>query len=150
MRRTLGILSLTAALMAAVPSLSEVLDFEALDGWRDDNHLAALDSFLRTCDLIDAPDWQPVCAVAADVPRDDASARSFFELFFKPVVIGQTPSAFHRLFRTRTRRLPHSHRPLPLSDLRPPPRTARGRGLPFASGDRERRHCRARAGTRLA
>ena len=34
-------------------------DAAALDGWRDDNHVAALQSFLNTCDLIDKPDWQP-------------------------------------------------------------------------------------------
>ena len=33
--------------MAAVPASSEVLDFEALDGWRDDDHLAALDSHIE-------------------------------------------------------------------------------------------------------
>lgn len=102
MRRAPGILSVTAALMAAVPVSApvsaEVLDFQALDGWRDDNHLAALQGFLGTCDLIDEPDWQPICAVAADVPKDDASARSFFELFFRPVVVGQPPALFTGYF----------------------------------------------------
>ena len=55
MRRLLRILCLPAALMAADPLPAEVLDFEALDGWRDDNHVEALQSFLNTCDLIDAP-----------------------------------------------------------------------------------------------
>ncbi|MES2541460.1 MAG: murein transglycosylase A [Pseudomonadota bacterium] len=98
MRRALHLCTLTAALMAAVPVSAEVLDFGALDGWRDDSHLAALESFLTTCDLIDKPDWKPICAVAADVPKDDASARSFFELFFKPVVVGNPPALFTGYF----------------------------------------------------
>jgi membrane-bound lytic murein transglycosylase A len=98
MRRAFRILCLPAVLMAAGPLSAEVLDFEALDGWRDDNHVEALQSFLNTCDLIDAPDWQPICAMAADVPRDDASARSFFELFFKPVVVGYPPALFTGYF----------------------------------------------------
>ena len=84
--------------MTASPPRAEVLDFESLDGWLDDDHLAALTSFLNTCDLIDQPDWQPICAMAADVPKDDASARSFFELFFKPVVVGQPPALFTGYF----------------------------------------------------
>jgi membrane-bound lytic murein transglycosylase A len=98
MRACFGIFVLVAGLMAAVPARTEMLDFEALDGWRDDNHVEALATFLRTCDLIDAPDWRPVCAVAADVPQDDASARSFFELFFKPVVVGKPPALFTGYF----------------------------------------------------
>jgi len=96
MRARLGILA--AALMAAQPAPAEMLDFDALDGWYDDNHVAALTSFLRTCDLLDDPDWTPVCALAADVPPDEASARSFFELFFKPVVVGQPPALFTGYF----------------------------------------------------
>ncbi|WP_137109867.1 murein transglycosylase A [Rhodobacter sp. SY28-1] len=98
MRASLVLLSVAAALMSASPPRAEVLDFESLDGWLDDNHLAALTSFLNTCDLIDQPDWKPICAVAADVPKDDASARSFFELFFKPVVVGAPPALFTGYF----------------------------------------------------
>ncbi|WP_103257440.1 murein transglycosylase A [Tabrizicola aquatica] len=96
MRAGLGIL--VAAVMAAQPAPAEMLEFDALDGWYDDNHVEALQTFLSTCDLIDQPDWQPVCAVAADVPQDDASARSFFELFFKPVVVGTPPALFTGYF----------------------------------------------------
>jgi membrane-bound lytic murein transglycosylase A len=98
MRLAVRILSVTAALMAAASAPAEILDFEALDGWREDNHVEALTTFLRTCDLIDQPDWGPICAMAADVPQDDASARSFFELFFKPVVVGQPPALFTGYF----------------------------------------------------
>jgi membrane-bound lytic murein transglycosylase A len=98
MRFPLRILSVATVLMTAAPIRAEILDFEALDGWRDDNHVAALTAFLRTCDLIDQPDWQPICAMAADVPQDDVSARSFFELFFKPVVVGEPPALFTGYF----------------------------------------------------
>lgn len=84
--------------MTAGPAPAEILDFEALDGWREDKHAAALAAFLRTCDLIDQPDWAPICALAADVPQDDISARSFFELFFKPVLIGTPPALFTGYF----------------------------------------------------
>ena len=98
MRARFGIIALAVGLMAAASARAEMLDFEALDGWREDNHAEALVTFLRTCDLIDAPDWRPVCAVAADVPQDDTSARSFFELFFKPVVVGNPPALFTGYF----------------------------------------------------
>ena len=98
MRGPLRILALVVAMTAAPPASAEILDFEALDGWRDDNHVEALTTFLRTCDLIDQPDWRPICAMAADVPLDGASARSFFELFFKPVVVGQPPALFTGYF----------------------------------------------------
>jgi membrane-bound lytic murein transglycosylase A len=93
----LRILAVVAA-MTAGPAPAEMLDFEALDGWREDNHAEALVAFLRTCDLIDQPDWAPICALAADVPQDDVSARSFFELFFKPVVVGTPPALFTGYF----------------------------------------------------
>lgn len=97
MGRALRILAVVAA-MTAGPAKAELLDFEALDGWREDRHAEALVAFLKTCDLIDQPDWAPLCAVAADVPQDDVSARSFFELFFKPVVVGKPPALFTGYF----------------------------------------------------
>jgi membrane-bound lytic murein transglycosylase A len=97
MGRGLRILAVVAA-MTAGPAKAELVDFEALDGWREDRHAEALVAFLKTCDLIDQPDWAPLCAVAADVPQDDVSARSFFELFFKPVVVGKPPALFTGYF----------------------------------------------------
>ena len=97
MHGALRILGVVAA-MSAAPAHAEMLDFDALDGWYDDNHAEALVTFLRTCDLIDEPDWRPICAVAADVPQDDTSARSFFELFFRPVVVGKPPALFTGYF----------------------------------------------------
>lgn len=86
------------AAMTTAPSTAQVLDFEQLDGWLEDAHAEALVAFLQTCDLIDEPDWRPICAVAADTPQDDTSARSFFELFFKPVMIGAPPALFTGYF----------------------------------------------------
>ena len=98
MRRLWRNLCLAVGLMAATPAPAQVLDFEALEGWRDDDHAAALATFLATCDLIEAPDWRPICTLAADVPKDGTSARAFFELFFKPVVIGDPPALFTGYF----------------------------------------------------
>ncbi len=98
MRAPFRILAVLVAMTAATPASAQMLDFEALDGWRDDGHAQALAAFLRTCDLIDAPEWRPICAMAADVPQDDISARSFFELFFKPVLVGDPPALFTGYF----------------------------------------------------
>ncbi|EPX82661.1 murein transglycosylase A [Salipiger mucosus] len=67
----------------------EILPFEALDGWSEDDHGAALSVFLETCRDLDEPDWRSLCAVAQDT--DDA--RDFFELFFRPVLIGDPEDA---------------------------------------------------------
>ena len=88
------ILCLAAGLMGPLPAAAQVFEFESLDGWYDDDHVAALRSFRSTCDLIDQADWRPVCKLAVDVPLDEDSARSFFELFFKPVIIGTPPALF--------------------------------------------------------
>jgi membrane-bound lytic murein transglycosylase A len=68
------------------------------NSWYEDNQGDALVAFLKTCDLIDAPDWRPICALASEVPQDDASARSFFELLFRPVLIGTPPALFTGYF----------------------------------------------------
>ena len=85
---------LLAVSMTATPAPAQMLDFEALDGWPEDNHRAALTAFLGTCDKLDAPDWQPICRLAADAGASDASAKAFFELMFKPVLIGNPPALF--------------------------------------------------------
>ena len=85
---------LLALNMTATPAPAQMLDFEALEGWGDDNHLAALTAFQETCDKLDAPDWQPICHLAADAGTSDTSAKAFFELMFKPVLIGNPPALF--------------------------------------------------------
>jgi membrane-bound lytic murein transglycosylase A len=77
---------------------AEVVDFESLQGWAADDHLTALKTFVASCDLIDGTDWPPLCALARDAATTEASARDFFELFFKPVVIGRPPALFTGYF----------------------------------------------------
>jgi membrane-bound lytic murein transglycosylase A len=93
MRALFGLLALLCA-MTAPPATAQILDFENLDGWEADDHRAALTTFLQTCDLLTAPDWVPLCRLAADANQTDASARAFFELFFRPVMIGAPPALF--------------------------------------------------------
>lgn len=94
MRRLSISLLVAAGLMGASPTIAGMLEFEALAGWREDDHAAALQTFVATCDLIDAPDWAPICAMATNVPTDRDSARAFFELFFRPVIVGEPPALF--------------------------------------------------------
>ena len=98
MRGWLCSIGLAAALTAAGPAGAWMLDFEALDGWRDDAHAEALAAFRGTCDRLDGPEWPPICAVAKEVPPDDISARSFFEMFFRPVIVGIPPALFTGYF----------------------------------------------------
>lgn len=87
-------LLVAVAVMAAAPVRAQVVDFESLAGWREDGQAQALAAFVQTCDLLDPPEWQPLCDLARDVPGDDGSARAFFELFFKPVIVGEPPALF--------------------------------------------------------
>ena len=61
----------------------EVLKFSDLKGWANDDHDAALKVFLNTCRDMKAPDWPSLCALAGQ----QKNARTFFELFFRPVLI---------------------------------------------------------------
>ena len=81
-----------AALVAAVLAMTapaqaqtafRVLDFAELDGWEDGDQETALNVFRSTCGDLNDPEWQAVCAVA----EDQTDARSFFEIFFRPVLM---------------------------------------------------------------
>jgi membrane-bound lytic murein transglycosylase A len=89
---------LLAVTMTAAPASAQMLDFEQLNGWAEDDHSAALTTFLQTCDKLDAPDWQPICKLATHANASDASAKAFFELMFKPVLIGTPPALFTGYF----------------------------------------------------
>ena len=80
--------------MAASSAPAQVLDFADLDGWATDDHQEALSVFLVTCAQLDAPEWQPLCKLGADAGSSRMAARQFFELFFRPVVIGTPPALF--------------------------------------------------------
>ncbi|QFT58274.1 Membrane-bound lytic murein transglycosylase A precursor [Sulfitobacter sp. THAF37] len=60
-----------------------VMSFDQLDGWENDDHAAALETFLNTCRDMDEIDWSAVCRFA----QTDPDPRQFFELFFRPVLI---------------------------------------------------------------
>lgn len=60
-----------------------LLSWDQLDGWAADDHAAAFDVFRQTCRDMPDPDWKAVCAVGAI----QTNARTFFELFFRPVLI---------------------------------------------------------------
>ncbi len=66
-----------------------LLSFSELHGWAEDDHEAALRVFLGTCRALDDPEWRPICRLG----RNQGSARTFFELFFVPVLIedGRAP-----------------------------------------------------------
>ncbi|WP_170481056.1 murein transglycosylase A [Ruegeria arenilitoris] len=82
-------LFLVAAMTAASAPSAEVkrtiLAFEDLDGWAADDHWAALSVFLNTCSDLEDPDWKALCAAAQT--HSPESARSFFELFFRPLLV---------------------------------------------------------------
>jgi membrane-bound lytic murein transglycosylase A len=63
--------------------VAKVLSFEDLNGWEEDNHQLALEAFRGTCDRIKGREWPQVCEFA----HQQASAKTFFELFFRPVLI---------------------------------------------------------------
>lgn len=86
---------ITWVVLMATPLQAEILDFDSLVGWQNGGQAEALAAFLVTCDKLKDPEWAPLCALAADVPAgDDASARAFFELLFRPVLKGQPPALF--------------------------------------------------------
>lgn len=93
---------LAAAIMLVAMTTSqapaEILRFSDLEGWEQDNHVAALESFRATCGLMTDPDWVPICNLAADSGSTATSARQFFELFFRPVLIGNPPALFTGYF----------------------------------------------------
>lgn len=78
----------------STPAPAQVFHYESLQGWATDDHLAALRTFRSTCDLMRDADWTPVCRLAKDVDDNAAAARQFFELLFKPVLIGTPPALF--------------------------------------------------------
>ena len=88
------VLLLGAALMAAPSARAQILSFQDLVGWSQDDHRQALSVFQTTCKQLDAPEWRPLCNLAADAGESRDSARQFFELFFRPVVIGDPPALF--------------------------------------------------------
>ena len=94
MRLFIGTCILALAAMTASGASAQMLRFSDLKGWQDDDHRAALSVFQQTCDLLKGSDWAPLCSLANDAGRTEAGARQFFELFFRPVQIGEAPALF--------------------------------------------------------
>ena len=78
----IGFSLLTMEAAVAEPKMT-LLSFEDFDGWADDDHDAALEVFLNTCDDLKDLEWAPIC----DVAKSTTDARAFFEAFFQPVLI---------------------------------------------------------------
>lgn len=85
--------ALAVASLLAGPVASEVkydiLSFDQLDGWDQDDHAAAFQTFLNTCKDMKDPDWRSICAYAQSGP----DPREFFELLFRPVLISDGQEA---------------------------------------------------------
>ncbi|MEM1005353.1 MAG: murein transglycosylase A [Pseudomonadota bacterium] len=77
--------AMTAASAAGAEATRSILSFDDLQGWAEDDHGAALSVFLNTCGDLGDPDWRALCLVARTY--DGGAARSFFELFFRPVLV---------------------------------------------------------------
>ena len=85
--------------LAATPAMAdepiELLTFDDLNGWAEDDHSAALSTFSNTCMDLEGSDWASICAFAETAP----DARAFFELLFRPVLIGgENPALFTGYF----------------------------------------------------
>ncbi len=89
LRKALSVSALCGAALGASDALSEtsvrMVEFSDLDGWQDDDHDRAFEAFLETRPDLDDPDWGSLCAVAQS--QQHGSARAFFELFFRPVLV---------------------------------------------------------------
>lgn len=87
MIRTLRALLFAGGVLMSASAQAEtvysILDFKGLDGWAEDDHQAALDTFRNTCRDMKTPDWQTLCRTA----NNQKNARAFFELFFRPLLI---------------------------------------------------------------
>lgn len=86
--------SVLALGLTPVAAVAQMLTFSDLKGWHDDDHRAALSTFLDTCSLLNDPDWAPICKLAPDAMASDTAARSFFELLFRPILVGDPPALF--------------------------------------------------------
>ena len=76
----LGLMTMEAAVAEPKTTL---VSFDDFDGWADDDHAAALSTFVNTCGDLKDPEWGPICEVA----KSTTDARAFFEAFFQPVLI---------------------------------------------------------------
>lgn len=71
------------------PSAYSAVEWNALPAWRGDNLAEAIPAMLLSCSgLKNQPDWQTVCALAAQLRKDDPdAARKYFETNFVPYAV---------------------------------------------------------------
>lgn len=82
-------IGLNMSSVAVAEPTYQMLSFSDLKGWDSDDHDAALKVFQNTCVDIDRPEWQNLCALATSQPN----GKTFFELFFRPVVVNSEETA---------------------------------------------------------
>lgn len=105
---------------------TDVLSFVDLNGWEDDDHAAAFDTFLTTCPDLAATDWASLCAYAQ---TSRPEPRQFFELFFRPVLVGGPQQALFTAYyepELRASPLPTAEFTVPV--LAAPPELRNGEG----------------------
>jgi len=88
MTRLRSILALFALLLSSCatqpPGIGSPVDWSSLQNWESDNHGAAWDGFLKSCQKLNHEQWQEVCLLAKNSGAlDDAQARAFFETHFE-------------------------------------------------------------------
>jgi membrane-bound lytic murein transglycosylase A len=83
-----------AAMTLAHSAPAQIMPFSDLQGWQDDDHLAALNVFVQSCPRLQGPDWAPICAFAASAQNSSAAAKAFFEMLFMPTMVGAAPALF--------------------------------------------------------
>ncbi len=145
----LGLLAMAGAGPGAAEPTRRILPFEALQGWAQDDHAAALSAFLETCDLPRGSDWPALCGLARQAARQ-GGARAFFELLFRPVLIGgEAPALFTGYFEPELdgARRPSGRFRVPL--YRRPPELA-GAGPWFTRAEIERRRLLEGRGLEIA
>lgn len=114
------------AVSAGPPAGAQRVTFADLDGWRDDDHRAALSVFRTTCATLTGPEWQPLCRLAADAGQTDTTARDFFETFFRPLIIGTPPALFTGYFEPELQGSPYPTARFACPIYAPPPDLADG------------------------
>ncbi|HWF01664.1 MAG TPA: MltA domain-containing protein [Caulobacteraceae bacterium] len=68
---------------------AEPADWDMLPGWREEDHVAALDAFAAGCSAAHAQRWLTLCARARELgSTDEDAARRFFETNFRPAPAG--------------------------------------------------------------
>lgn len=77
------------------PSTYGMVDWSALPGWGADGTAEAIPALLLSCTALKSqPEWQAVCASAAQLRKDDsATARRYFEANFVPYAVRSADGA---------------------------------------------------------